>query len=92
MAIANIVCTLSPRRIILGGSIRKAGHYTESAFFHVLREHVKGVLAGNFVAPALQMEINNLIVPPLLGDDAGVLGAIALGLESVARHSSLQIS
>ena len=32
-AIANIVCTLSPRRVIVGGSVSKGGQMGEEAFF-----------------------------------------------------------
>lgn len=85
-AIANIVCTLSPRRVILGGSVRKAGRLGEAAFFKAIRRHVQATLNGYIVATELQDEgINDYIVPPLLGDDAGVCGAIALGQMVVGR-------
>ncbi|CAN5154897.1 ROK family protein [soil metagenome] len=80
MAIANLICTLSPRRIILGGSIRKAGHFTEARFFRLLCERVQRLMTGYVVAPPLIGEaIHEYIVPPLLGDDAGVIGALELG-------------
>lgn len=79
-AIANIVCTLSPRRVILGGSVRKAGQLGEAAFFRAIRRHVQETLNGYIVAAELKDGgIDGYIVPPLLGDDAGVCGAIALG-------------
>jgi len=79
-AIANIIFTMSPRRIILGGSVRKAGLLGEHHFFELVREHVKNVLSGYLVSPSLLGDgLNEYIVPPQLGDDAGVCGAIALG-------------
>ncbi len=79
-AIANIVCTLSPRRVIIGGSVRKAGGLGEDAFFSAVRRHVQSSLNGYVVSPSLLDErIQDYIVPPALGDDAGVCGAIALG-------------
>ena len=78
-ALANLACVLSPRRIILGGSVRKAGQLGEERFFERVRGAFRTVLAGYIVSPALTgAGLRNYIVPPLLGDDAGVRGAVAL--------------
>ena len=82
-AIANLICVLSPQRVIVGGSVRKAGGLGEEAFFHRLREEVRTALAGYIVAPELSEEIGGYIVPPGLGDDAGVYGALALALDAL---------
>ncbi|HEX3869311.1 MAG TPA: ROK family protein [Pirellulales bacterium] len=80
LAIANIVCTLSPRRVILGGSVRKGGQLGQDAFFRAVRHGTQEALNGYVVSPALLGDgIDTYIVPPALGDDAGVCGAIALG-------------
>ena len=50
----------------------------------MIREKVQIALNGYVVSPALGEEIDRFIVPPLLGDDAGVCGAIALAQEAVA--------
>ena len=64
-AIANIVCTLSPRRVILGGSVSKGGQSGEDAFFRAVRRHVQPVLKGYVVSPALLGDsIHDYIVPP----------------------------
>jgi fructokinase len=63
--LANLVCTLSPRRIVMGGGVM---HRLE--LFPMIREQLRDLLRGYVKAPE--------IVPPRLGDDAGVLGAIAL--------------
>ncbi|NDD62812.1 MAG: ROK family protein, partial [Acidobacteria bacterium] len=78
-ALANIILVLSPRRIIIGGSVRKAGHLGEERFFALVRERVRLALKGYLGSPSLAGEIDRYIVPPVLGDDAGVCGAIALG-------------
>jgi fructokinase len=83
-AIATIVCVLSPRRVIIGGSVRKGGRLGSARFFQMIREKVQLVLHGYIVSPALHEEIGSFIVPPLLGDDAGVCGAIALAQQAVA--------
>jgi fructokinase len=84
-AIANIICTLSPRRVIVGGSVSKGGQLGEDAFFRAVRQHVQTALNGYVVSPALIGDgIHDYIVAPLLGDDAGVCGAIALGQCAIA--------
>ena len=78
-ALVNITCVLSPRRIIIGGSVRKGGRLGEERFFTQLRAAFREVLAGYISSPALTgTGIAEFIVPPQLGDDAGVCGAIAL--------------
>jgi fructokinase len=84
-AIANIVCTLSPRRVIVGGSVSKGGQLGEDAFFRAVRRHVQTALNGYVVSPSLLGDgIHDYIVPPQLGDDAGVCGALALGQCAIA--------
>lgn len=65
LGLANLVCTLSPRRIIIGGGVM---HNLD--LFATIRDELKGLLNGYATAPE--------IVPPALGDDAGVLGALIL--------------
>jgi fructokinase len=83
-ALVNLTCVLSPRRIILGGSVRKAGRLGEVAFFASLRAAFRETIAGYIASPALsETGITEFIVPPELGDDAGVCGAIALAQEAI---------
>ncbi len=78
-ALVNLTCVLSPRRIIVGGSVRKGGRLGETAYFARLRDHFRSILAGYISSPALtEAGIGQFIVPPLLGDDAGVCGGFAL--------------
>ena len=74
LAVHNLVCTLSPRRIIMGGGVMQQTH-----LFPLIRAKVKTSL-GNYVAAPeiLGAEIDHYIVPPGLGNRAGVLGAVAL--------------
>jgi fructokinase len=71
--IVNIICTLSPLRIITGGGIMKAPGLLEA-----VRKKVKESLNNYVNSPTVRENIDNYIVPPALGDMAGVLGAIAL--------------
>lgn len=79
LALSTIVYVLSPRRIILGGSVRRAGQLGEAQFFEQIRADLLETLNGYITSPSLTPErISAYIVPPALGDDAGVIGAIAL--------------
>lgn len=85
-AFFNLTCVLSPRRIILGGSVRKAGELGEEAFFEKLRNTFREIAAGYIASPAVDEDgIREFIVPPVLGDDSGVCGAIALAHMELER-------
>ena len=86
-ALASLVCVLSPQRIILGGSVRKAGRLGQERFFALIRTRLQAVLNGYIVSPALAESIDRYVVPPLLGDNAGICGAIALAQETLSGVS-----
>jgi fructokinase len=75
LGLMNIVCTLSPQRIVLGGGVTK-----QATLLPLVRRRLQELLAGYFNAPELTRPeaIDRYIVPPGLGDQAGVLGAIEL--------------
>lgn len=76
-ALANIILVLSPRIIILGGGVMN-----NIFLFTGIRKKVREIL-NNYVQTREIMEnIDQYIVPPQLGGDAGVLGSIALVLPS----------
>lgn len=83
LALTTYICTLSPRRIILGGGVM-----TQQHLFPRLRVQVQRRLNGYVRAPAVLEEIDSYIVPPALGAQAGVLGAIALAMEAQAHRVS----
>jgi fructokinase len=87
-ALATLTYVLSPRRIIVGGSVRKAGRLGEAAFFTRLRRHFGEANAGYIASPALEgAALERFIVPPTLGDDAGACGAIALAQNALVAAS-----
>jgi len=69
LGVVNVVCTVSPQLVILGGGVMK-----QPSLLDAVRERVRGLLAGYVTAPEL--------VAPALGDRAGVLGAIELARRS----------
>jgi fructokinase len=73
LGLVNVICTLSPQRIILGGGVPK-----QPTLLPLVREEVRTLLAGYIDAEELDDGIDEFIVTPGLGDRAGVLGAIEL--------------
>jgi len=66
LGIANYVCTLSPERILVGGGVMR-----QTQLYKMIEFELAGILAGYFARiPS--------IIPPQLGERAGVLGALAL--------------
>lgn len=78
LALSNLILTLSPQRIILGGGVM---HQTQ--LFPMIREEVQRLLNGYVQTWELLQDIENYIIPPGLGDNAGVLGAMALAQRAV---------
>ncbi|MEW6743527.1 MAG: ROK family protein [Planctomycetota bacterium] len=79
--LANIICTLSPQRIVMGGGVMQQAH-----LFPRLRAKVLALLNGYVQAPAFLTGINDYIVPPQLGARAGVLGALALAEAAMTQE------
>ena len=73
LGLVNVICTLSPQRIILGGGVPK-----EPTLLPLVRAKVQALLAGYIDAGELGAGLDEFIVTPGLGDRAGVLGAIEL--------------
>jgi fructokinase len=73
LALANFITVLSPQRIIMGGGVMQ-----QPRIFPLMRQEVQTLLNGYIQAPEILERIDEYIVPPGLGDQAGVLGAIAL--------------
>lgn len=79
LGLVNVICAVSPERIILGGGVMK-----EPTLLPRVQERLRELLAGYFDAPELKDGIGDFVVRPGLGDRAGVLGAIALAQAAAA--------
>lgn len=79
LALVNTILTLCPQRIILGGGVMAQAH-----LFPLIRREVQGLLNAYVQVPAILRDIDRYIVPPRLGQRAGVLGAIALAQAQVS--------
>jgi fructokinase len=73
LGVNNLICTLSPQRIILGGGVMR-----QQFLFEMIRRETAQLLNGYIQTREVLEHMDQFIVPPQLGDDAGVLGAIAL--------------
>ncbi len=82
LAVANLVCTLSPRRVILGGSVPRAGLLGRERFLAMVRGGVREALGGYISAPELSGDLSGYILPPLLEENAGICGALVLAREA----------
>jgi fructokinase len=75
LGLVTWICTLSPQRIILGGGVMRQAH-----LFPRIRSQVLALLNGYIQAPEILERMDEYVVPPAMGADAGVMGAIALAM------------
>ncbi len=76
-ALVNYILILSPEKIILGGGVSKNQQLLDE-----VRINVKKLLNG-YIQTNIIENINSYIINPLLGDNAGLMGALALGLKAL---------
>jgi fructokinase len=79
LGLANWVCTVSPRRIVMGGGVMR-----HAALFPMIRRQLQHLLNGYIQSDMLSDRIEEYVVPPGLGDRSGVLGALVLAQEAAA--------
>jgi fructokinase len=77
---AMLILTLSPQRIVIGGGVAQ-GHPALLPRIHVATARRLGGYLAGLDAHALSV----IIVLPILGDKAGILGAIALADSALVR-------
>ena len=73
LAVQNLVCTLSPKRVILGGGVME-----QPNLLPLVRMKVTEYLNSYVQSPEILKNIDHYIVAPKLGSQAGVMGAVAL--------------
>jgi fructokinase len=76
LGILSIVMVFSPHRLILGGGVME-----RAPLMGLVRSRLRDLLAGYLESPLLDERIDEFLVAPELGDDAGVLGAIAMAAQ-----------
>ena len=76
--LASLICTLSPQRIIMGGGVMQQPH-----LFPLVRAKTQALLNGYVQAPQILSDIEAYIVPPGLGSQSGMLGALVLAEQAL---------
>lgn len=74
-AVTDYILVYSPQKIILWGGVMH-----QKNLFVLVREEVKHFLNGYISHEMLHDSIEEYIVPPALGEDPGIMGAIRLGM------------
>ena len=72
-AVINIIYSLSPQRIVLGGGVME-----RLQLFPLIRQKVRDDLNGYIASPVMSSSMVDYIVPPGLGKRSAILGAMAL--------------
>lgn len=80
-AVAGAIVLLSPKKVILGGGVMH-----QRQLFPLIHEQVKNNLRGYVSAAEVVEGIADYIVPPGLGDNAGLCGSLALGLRALQER------
>ncbi|MFS7422488.1 ROK family protein [Carnobacterium maltaromaticum] len=75
-ALMNYTLILSPERIVLGGGVMK-----QNQLYTLVREEFKKLMAGYVAVPPLE----EYIVAPGLGDNAGVTGCLLLAADELTK-------
>ena len=75
--VANFIYTLSPQRVIMGGGVMEQEHLLRKVQVEVQR-----TLNGYLQAPEILERMDQYVVAPLLGNRAGISGALALAMEA----------
>ncbi|MDR3574689.1 MAG: ROK family protein [Anaerolineaceae bacterium] len=73
LAVQNLICSLSPMRVILGGGVMQ-----QANLLPLIRLKISEYLNNYVQSPAILNDIDHYIVAPQLANQAGVMGAIAL--------------
>ncbi len=77
-AITDYILSYSPQKIILWGGVMH-----QEKLFGMVRKEVLNLLNGYVAHEMITEHIDQYIVPPALGENPGIMGAIKLGLDAL---------
>jgi fructokinase len=78
LALTNLIYIFSPQRMVLGGGVSQ-----HIGFLAAVRSKIQKYLNGYIQSPMVLEKIESYIVPPKLGNQSGVLGAIAMAIDLI---------
>lgn len=81
-ALMQYILIVSPKRIIMGGGVMK-----QAQIFSLIQQEVQKILNGYVSLPQITEQIDEYIVPPALGDDAGITGALMLAKQASEKSA-----
>lgn len=87
LGLANWVCTLSPKRFVLGGGVMQK-HW----LFPLIRSEFVRLLNGYVQSTELTKNLDRYVVPAKLGDRAGIAGALALAQQAYQEQQNRSAS
>jgi fructokinase len=73
LGVMNFVCTLSPKRVVLGGGVMQ-----QKLLFFLIRSELIRLLNGYVRSKELIENVEHYVVPPKLGNRSGIAGALVL--------------
>lgn len=79
-ALVQFILILSPKRIVMGGGVMK-----QKQMFPFIQKKVQELLNGYVAVPEILENIDEYIVPPALGDNAGITGALMLAKRALEK-------
>jgi fructokinase len=82
-ALTNIVFTVGPERIVVGGGV-----LDHPGLLEMVRGRMEQMLGSYLRTPLLDAGLQKYLVGPALGDDAGVLGAISMAQSGLGLRAS----
>ena len=81
LGLANWVCSLSPKRMVLGGGVMQ-----QQWLFPLIRAELVTILNGYILSNDLTENVDHYVVPPKLGNRAGIAGALVLAEQAYHAH------
>ncbi|KPL79790.1 fructokinase [Ornatilinea apprima] len=79
-ALQNLIAVLSPQRLILGGGVMQ-----QEQLFPLIRGKLLEKMNNYFQSPAILNRMAEYVVPPGLGNQAGMLGALAMARNEIEK-------
>ncbi|MFT8872101.1 MAG: ROK family protein [Sporolactobacillus sp.] len=79
-ALMQYALILSPKRIVIGGEVMN-----ERNLFPLIRKRLQRLLSGYIDFAELNEQIDSYVVPPALGENAGIIGALIFAKQTYER-------
>jgi fructokinase len=83
LGLANWVCTVSPKRIVLGGGVME-----QKWLFPLIQGELVQLLNGYVQSKELIERVDQYVVPPSLGNRVGIAGALVLAEQAYQEQQT----